>query len=68
MSVSLEPVDPQEEPAIVEETEEAIEEPLVPPEEPLAPPEEPLAPEIIEQSAAAPTPKKERGTQEISSC
>ena len=56
MSVSLESL--QEEPVVVEETEESIEEPPAPLEEPLAPPEEPLAPEIIEQSAAAPAPKK----------
>ena len=68
MSVSLESLALQAEPVVVEGTEEAIEEPPAPLEEPLAPPEEPLAPEIIEQSAAAPTPKKERGTQEISSC
>ena len=58
MSASLESLVPQEEPAVVEETEEAPGEPPAPPEEPLAPPEEPLAPEIIEQSAAAPAPKK----------
>ena len=68
MSVSLEPLVPQEEPAVVEETEEAIEEPPVSETIVEEAPDEANAPAVEEvTAAAAPAPKK-RGGPKRSSC
>ena len=59
MSVSLESLVPQEEPAVVEETEEAIEEPPAPETIVEEAPEEANAPAVEKvTAAAAPAPKK----------